>query len=192
MRVGVMGGTFDPIHLGHLRAAENAREALRLERVVFVPVGAPPHRSLPLSSAFDRFAMACLATADNPAFGVSDLEVSRPGPSYTVDTLERLAAELDGAELFLIVGSDAYAEMETWKDLQRLLSLCRVAVVERPAENGNARRSTALGAEVEAVRGPGLAISASTIRHRVAAGHSIRYLVTDGVAAHVAKRGLYR
>jgi len=108
-----MGGTFDPIHFGHLRAAEAAREALGLDRVLFVPAHVPPHRRGPLSAPRDRFAMVSLATAMNPAFVPSDVELRRDGPSYTVETLRQVAQELPGASLVLIVGADTYPEMST-------------------------------------------------------------------------------
>src|SRR5213594_1170444 len=155
MKIGLMGGTFDPIHLGHLRAAENAREALALDRVAFLPSGAPPHRAGPLFSALDRFAMVCLATAAHPHFLAWDTEVRRPGPSYTVDTVKTL---LD----------------------------------ERPGEEAAAEPPPFLAAKgVARIAGPGLPISATTIRERVRRGESVRYLVPDAVSDYIAKRGLY-
>ena len=193
MRRGVLGGTFDPIHLGHLRAAENAREALALDQVLFVPSGNPPHRRAPLSSGLDRFAMVALATALHPSFLPSDLELRREGPSYTADTLGALRREGPTDELFLIVGSDTFPEMETWKDPDRLFASCTVAVAERPAAPDvevPARRGTP--ARVERVAGPGLAVSATEVRRRVRDGLSVRYLVPEPVADYITKRGLYR
>jgi nicotinate-nucleotide adenylyltransferase len=194
VRLGVFGGTFDPIHLGHLRAAENALEALALDRVAFVPAAVPPHRALPASSVLDRYAMTALATAGHPRFAVSDIELRREGPSYTVDTVAALRAECPEDEVFVIVGSDTFPEMSTWKDHQRLFSLCTVAVVSRPGEGG-----TAAGPEggrarpgVAHVEGPGLAISATAVRERVRQRGSVRYLVPDAVADYIAKRPLYR
>jgi nicotinate-nucleotide adenylyltransferase len=192
VKIGLMGGTFDPIHLGHLRAAENAREALALDRVAFLPSGAPPHRSGPLSSALDRFAMVCLATAAHPHFLAWDTEVRRPGPSYTVDTLVALLDERPGDAFVMIVGSDTYPEMATWREPERLFGLCAVAVVDRPGEEGTPEAPPFRAAKgVARVGGPGLPISATTIRERVRRGQSVRYLVPDPVADYIAKRGLY-
>ena len=194
MRLGVFGGTFDPIHLGHLRAAENARECLELDRVAFIPAGTPPHRGLPSSSPLDRFAMTALATAGHPAFAVSDVELRREGPSYTVDTVAGLRQESPEAEVYVIVGSDTFPEMATWKEHERLMSLCTVAVVARPGDARAAAEEPAVGRapRVAWVEGPGLDISASAIRGRVRERKSIRYLVPDAVADFIAKRALYR
>jgi nicotinate-nucleotide adenylyltransferase len=188
LKVGVMGGTFDPIHLGHLRAAENAREGLGLDQVRFLPAQFPPHRATPASSARDRYAMVALATALNPHFVADDLELRREGPSYTVDTIARLRDERPGDAVVLIVGSDTFPELPTWKDHDRLLQMCTVAVVTRPEEGREE------GGPPPAVRvpGPGLAVSATDIRRRVKEGLSIRYLVPETVADYIAKRGLYR
>lgn len=187
----MLGGTFDPIHLGHLRAAENAREALALDEVLFVPSGSPPHRTGPLSSGLDRFAMVALATGLHPAFVASDVELSREGPSYTADTLEELRRGRPADALFLIVGSDTFPEMPTWKDPARLFALCTVAVADRPGAAEPVLRSGS-AARVERVAGPGLAISATEVRQRVREGRSVRYLVPEGVADYIGKRGLYR
>jgi nicotinate-nucleotide adenylyltransferase len=186
-----MGGTFDPIHLGHLRAAENAREALRLDRVLFVPAARPPHRPGPVASPLDRFAMTALATADHPSFQASDVEIRRTGPSYTVDTVDALLAERPSS-LCLIVGSDTFVEMTGWKDAARVFASCRVAVVARPGESAGAPKlpfANALG--VDLVPGPTLDISATSVRAEVGKGRSVRYLVPGGVVDYIAKRGLY-
>jgi nicotinate-nucleotide adenylyltransferase len=188
VRRGVLGGTFDPIHLGHLRAAENARESLELDEVLFVPSASPPHRRAPLSSALDRFAMVALATAAHPRFVASDVELLRDGPSYTADTLGALQRR--GDDLFLIVGSDTFGEMVTWKDPDRIFASCTVAVAERPGAPDTA--APPHGARVERVAGPGLPVSATDVRRRVREGKSVRYLVPDAVADYIAKRGLYR
>jgi nicotinate-nucleotide adenylyltransferase len=187
-----MGGTFDPIHLGHLRAAENARETVGLDRVEFVPARVPPHRPGPLSSPLDRYAMVCLATAAHPAFVASDRELRREGPSYTVDTVQSVLEEEPGAQVVLIVGSDTFPEMAGWRDPQQLFSLCSVAVVERPEDGSPRPAAIALPGEVTTVRGPGLAISATAVRERVRAGRSVRYLVPEAVAEYIGKKGLYR
>lgn len=191
-RAGIMGGTFDPIHLGHLRAAENAREELGLQEVVFVPAGVPPHRQAPLASALDRFTMAALATAGHPGFTTSPCEVRREGPSYTVDTVAAFREEWPGVELVLIVGSDTFPELASWRERDRLLSLCTLAVVARPDDGAGPAVPIAGSAGVARVSAAGLPISGTGIRERVAAGRSVRYLVPDGVAEYIAKRGLYR
>ncbi len=182
-----MGGTFDPIHLGHLRAAENAREALGLERVAFVPAAQPPHRAAPLSSARDRFAMLALATAGHSRFCVSAAELDREGPSYTVDTLRAWRGQHPADELVLVVGSDAFAEMDAWREAKALFDLCTVAVVPRSRESLPAGPGPAVP-----VIGPGLPVSSTEIRRRVAAGQSVRYLVPEAVADFIEKQGLYR
>ena len=195
MRVGLLGGTFDPIHLGHLRAAENAREALGLDRVAFVPAGLPPHRARPASPALDRFAMVSLATAAHPAFVAWDVELRREGPSYTVDTVSGVLDERPSDTVVVIVGADTYPEMATWRDPERLFALCTVAVVARPGEGSagdSPLRAPYPGARgVESVSGPALPISSTQIRTRVREGRSVRYLVPDAVADYIAKRGLY-
>lgn len=184
-----MGGTFDPIHLGHLRAAEAARESLHLDRVWFVPARQPPHRAAPSASALDRFAMVGLATADNAGFAASDLELRRDGPSYTVDTAAAVRQEQANAELFLIVGSDTYAEMSSWREPERLFGLCEVALVVRP---GAAPARGLPQPRVHAVTSPGLPVSSSEIRGLLQQRRSVRYLVPPTVADYIEKRGLYR
>jgi nicotinate-nucleotide adenylyltransferase len=132
VRIGLFGGTFDPVHLGHLRAAESAREALGLDRVAFLPSALPPHRPRPLSPAADRLAMARLATEGHPCFESWDLELRRPGPSYTVDTVAALAHERPDDRFVLIVGADTWPEMPGWREPRRLFSLVEVAVTDRP------------------------------------------------------------
>jgi nicotinate-nucleotide adenylyltransferase len=187
-----MGGTFDPIHLGHLRAAETAGEALRLDRVVFVPAGMPPHKGAPLSAALDRYAMVCLATAGNRHFVPSDFEIRREGPSFTVDTVEALLAESPAGTITVIVGSDTFPEMPTWRDPARLFSLAEVAVVDRPGEREAPSPPLPPGARgVVRVSGVGLAVSATGVRERVRRGESVRYLVPETVADYIVKRRLY-
>lgn len=187
-----MGGTFDPIHLGHLRAAENAREGLGLDEVRFLPAQIPPHRAAPASSPRDRYAMVALATALHPRFLPDDLELRREGPSYTVDTIARVRDERPGDEVVLIVGSDTYPELSTWKDHDRLFRMCTVAVAARPDDGRPERAPAEQSGGVRRVPGPGLAVSATEIRRRVKEGLSIRYLVPETVADYIAKRGLYR
>ena len=204
-RWGILGGTFDPIHHGHLAIAEAAREELGLERVLFVPAGQPPHRpSAPGASAEDRAAMVSLAIADAPAFELSRLELDRRGPSYTVDTLTELAAARDpraggaGApDLWFIMSAEAFAEFPTWHEAERVLALCRLVVLPReghPAPDLPALTAAlpALAGQVTLLDGPRIRLSASEVRGRAAAGMSVRYLVPDAVAAYIADHRLYR
>jgi nicotinate-nucleotide adenylyltransferase len=193
MRIGLLGGTFDPVHLGHLRAAETAREGLDLDLVALLPSAVPPHRSADLTAAADRFAMACLACAGHPQFVAWDTELRRPGPSYTVETVATLSAERPEDDLVLVVGSDTWPEMASWREPDRLLGLVTVAIVDRPGRPGPPGTSPHPGARgVVRVEGPSLPISATTVRQRVRRGQSVRYLVPDAVAEYIAKRGLYR
>lgn len=189
MRLGLLGGTFDPIHLGHLRAAEAAREALALDAVWFVPAGVPPHRALPAAPALDRYAMVALATSDNADFAASDVEIRRSGPSYTVETLEAIRAEHPGSELVLVVGADTFAEMGSWREPERLRALCQVAVVGR-AGAGPPPGEGEPG--VRAVAASGLPIAASEVRALLRQRRSVRYLVPPAVADYIEKRALYR
>jgi len=193
VRIGLYGGTFDPIHLGHLRAAENAREELSLDLVAFVPSALPPHRSAPLSLAEDRLAMTRLAVAPYAAFDAWDAELRRPGPSYTVETVEALVRTRAADSFVLVVGADTWSEIPTWREPERLLALVEVAVVERPGFSTPEPAPPFPGARgVRRVSGPGLALSASAIRERARAGLSVRFLVPDPVADYIGERGLYR
>ena len=193
MRIGLYGGTFDPVHLGHLRAAETAREGLGLDLVAFVPSAVPPHRSEPPRAAADRLAMARLATSSHSRFEAWDAELRRPGPSYTVETVAALLSERPSDSFVLVVGADTWPEMTTWREPQRLLSLVEVAVVDRPGYTGpdpGVPFPGALG--VTRVLGPSLAISATTIRDLARRGRSVRYLVPDVVADYILSRRLYQ
>ena len=186
-----MGGMFDPLHFGHLRAAENAREALGLDRVAFVPAAVPPHREAPSASALDRYAMVALGTAAHDAFVAWDGEIRREGPSYTVDTARALLDENPGAALTLIVGADNLKLLPQWKEPRRLLEMCTVAVVGRPGEP--ARSGAGLDpSRFVHVEGSHLPIASSALRGALREGRSVRYLVPDAVAGYIAKRGLYR
>jgi nicotinate-nucleotide adenylyltransferase len=193
VRLGVLGGSFDPIHVGHLRAAENARAALGLDQVAFVPAHKSPHKPAPRAAGRDRYTMACLATAGHEQFAVLDLELERAGESYTVDTLHELHAGRPDDELFLIVGSDSLATLPSWRAAAQLFELATLAVVSRPGESGaDTRALRAAGARVVPAEGPGLMVSSSEVRERVRQGASVRYLVPEGVRDYIAKRGLYR
>jgi nicotinate-nucleotide adenylyltransferase len=193
LRIGLYGGTFDPIHLGHLRAAENAREALALDLVAFVPSAVPPHRTAPASRPEDRLAMTRLATGAYAAFAAWDDELRRAGPSYTVETVAALVSARASDSFVLVVGADTWPEIPSWREPERLLSLVEVAVVERPgfaSPEPSLPFPRALG--VRRVGGIGLPLSASAIRERARVGGSLRFLVPDPVADFIAERGLYR
>jgi nicotinate-nucleotide adenylyltransferase len=193
VRIGLYGGTFDPIHLGHLRAAENAREALALDLVAFVPAAVPPHRGAPLSAAADRLTMARLATAAYPAFEAWDIELAREGPSYTVETVDALVAARASDWFVLVVGADTWPEIPSWREPQRLLALVEVAVVDRPGFPCAEPTPPFPGARrARRVAGPGLPLSASAIREHARSGRSVRFLVPDPVADYIGERRLYR
>jgi nicotinate-nucleotide adenylyltransferase len=190
-----MGGTFDPIHHGHLVAAEEARWQFELDRVVFVPTGRPWQKPVGVSPAEDRYAMTVLATASNPAFGVSRLEVDHQGPTYTVDTLRRLrAAEPGGTRLFFITGADAVLQILTWKDPDQVLALAEFIAATRPGFDLDRLLNQVPGAagRVHRMEIPALAISSSDLRARVARGAPIQYLVPDAVARYIHDHALYR
>jgi nicotinate-nucleotide adenylyltransferase len=194
--VGILGGTFDPIHHGHLVIAEEAREALGLERVLLVPASSPPHKpGRPVTDAAHRLAMVELAIAGNPAFAASRIEVERGGASYSLDTLEALRDE--GVEQpWFILSTEALAGFPAWREPDRILSLCRLAVVPRGGYDQLdrawvAERFPGLEERVTFLSGPLLPISGSVVRRRAAAGRSVRYLVPDAVARYIADHQLY-
>jgi len=200
--VGLLGGTFDPIHLGHLAIAEHAREQLGLARVDFVPAGVPQLRAgPPAASAEDRAVMVDRAIAGNPAFGVDRVELERPGPTFTVDTLDVLTERARSAgaapDYWFILSSEALRGVPRWKTPARLLALCRFAVVPRPGTAtpdrawldehlpGQADRITFLAA-------PRIDVSGTAIRELLSGGWSVRYLVPDAVITYIEDHGLYR
>jgi nicotinate-nucleotide adenylyltransferase len=186
-----MGGTFDPIHHGHLVAASEVAGRFDLDEVVFVPTGVPYQKGGAVSPAEDRYLMTVIATASNPRFHVSRADIDRDGPTYTIDTLRDLHALYGPAtELFFITGADALAKILSWKDALEMLSLAHFVGVTRP---GFELSDDHLPADtVTLVEVPAMAISSSDCRSRVAAGKPVWYLVPDGVVQYIAKRGLYR
>lgn len=185
-----MGGTFDPLHLGHLVTAEQARADLGLDEVVFVPAGRPWQKD-GSTGGEHRYLMTVLATAANPAFSVSRAEVDRPGPTYTVDTLRRLRARLPRDRLFFITGADAILNILTWKDAEECLALATFVAATRPGHDLAALRAEGLADRLEVLDVPALAISSTDIRDRLAAGRSVSYLVPRVVEEYVRKHGLY-
>lgn len=190
IRVGILGGTFDPIHNGHLEAADAARRELTLDRIMLLPARTPPHRSAePRASAFHRFAMAALAATTKPGMEVSDLELHRDGPSYTSITLQQLHAEgYKPSQLFFILGADAYAEIATWHDYPRLLDFSNFVVVSRP---GISMSHITSSPRMFFVAADTPDISSTEIRRRVSAGESIDGLVPSIVADHIRRHRLY-
>ena len=205
MRIGVFGGSFDPVHIGHLLAAECCREQAGLDRVLFVPAAIQPHKQdRQLASGQHRMEMLALATGGNDAFAVSGDELERGGVSYTVDTLERLKARHPDDELLLILGPDAFLGLPTWREPQRIIDLAEVLAVERESLDDLSDAATRepletlLGRErldrviSKRVRLPAIGIRASDLRAAVAAGQSIRYRTPRAVECSIATHGLYR
>lgn len=201
VKLGVLGGTFDPIHIGHLVLAEHAREQLELEEVLFVPARDPWRKAgRRVAPAAERLAMVELAIEGNPAFRSCRIEIDRPGPSYSVDTLAALRRERSEADLYFILGEDALFDLPNWKEPERIVSLAKIAVAARGAVS---RLDTVsqealdglvlgLGASFVRVDMPAIGVSATDLRQRVRGGRSIRYLVPDAVERFIRERGLYR
>ena len=186
-----MGGSFDPVHLGHLVTAEEARHNLGLDEVVFVPAGAPWQKSETRAGAEHRYLMTVLATAANPLFSVSRLEVDTPGPTYTFDTLKRLRAQLAEDELFFITGADAILNILTWKNADAVLDLACFVGATRPGHDLSGLEQAGLRDRVVVLDVPALAISSTDVRERFADGRPVRYLVPREVEEYVRKHGLY-
>ena len=197
-RLGVMGGTFDPIHYGHLVAASEVADRFSLDGVVFVPTGEPWQKhGRRVTAAEDRYLMTVIATASNPRFSVSRVDIDRAGRTYTKDTLRDLHAQHPDSELYFITGADALASILTWQDVEELFSLARFVGVSRPGYELDGGHVVAafdsLPAEaLTLLEVPALAISSTNCRERAAENRPIWYLVPDGVVQYVAKRGLYR
>jgi nicotinate-nucleotide adenylyltransferase len=188
-RIGVMGGTFDPIHHGHLVAASEVAQSFDLDEVVFVPTGQPWQKS-GVSAGEHRYLMTVIATASNPRFTVSRVDIDRDGPTYTIDTLKDLREQRPGAELFFITGADAIAQILSWREHDELWDLAHFVAVSRP---GHPLSTYGLPAEgVSLLEIPALAISSTDCRDRVQRGNPVWYLVPDGVVQYIAKHDLYR
>jgi len=188
LRLGVMGGTFDPIHHGHLVAASEVAAKFGLDEVVFVPTGQPWQKSQRnVSEAEHRYLMTVIATASNPGFTVSRVDIDRPGPTYTIDTLRDLRTQRPDADLFFITGADALAQILSWKNIDELWSLAHFVGVTRPGHvlDGMGRKDVSL------LEVPAMAISSTDCRARVAGNNPVWYLVPDGVVQYIAKYGLY-
>jgi len=195
-RVGIMGGTFDPIHIAHLVAAQEAAIDARLDEVIFIPARQPPHKTgEPLTDAQHRLAMTIAAVAENPVFSVSTIEMDREGPSFTVETLRQLQAT--DVELFFIVGMDSLADLPTWREPSAIVELAEVIALYRGGWDSvdlgklESQLPAAKG-RVRVVAMPALDVSSTDIRRRVATGKPVRYLVPDSVIDYIARNGLYR
>lgn len=188
-----MGGTFDPVHHGHLVAASEVQAFFDLDEVVFVPTGQPWQKSdRQVTSAEHRYLMTVVATAANPRFTVSRVDIDRDGPTYTIDTLRDLKAELPAAELYFITGADALAEIFTWRDAADLFTLAHFVGCTRPGYEMGAETLTGIPADrVTILEIPALAISSTDCRERTASGQPVWYLVPDGVVQYIEKHHLY-
>lgn len=194
MRIGVFGGTFDPVHLGHLIFAEQAREQARLDQVLFVPAARPPHKLAQPTMPFGRrVEMLQLAVAAREAFRVDELEKDRPGPSYTADTLAELHERDGNDELFLLIGADVLPDLATWHQPERIIELATLLVMARPGWTMQAAQSLSIPADrLLPIDAPLVDISSRDVRQRIAAGRTIRYLVPRAVEAYIAAHHLYQ
>lgn len=188
-RIGIMGGTFDPIHNGHLVAASEAQQGFDLDEVIFVPTGQPWMKPQ-VTSSEHRYLMTVIATASNPRFTVSRVDIDRAGPTYTIDTLRDIRSQRPDADLFFISGADAIAQILEWRDVAELWELAHFIAVSRP---GHELAISALPEQgVSSFEVPALSISSTDCRDRVSRGYPVWYLVPDGVVQHISKHHLYR
>jgi len=198
-RIGILGGTFNPIHLGHLLMAQDVMEQVNLDCVKFIPSAAPPHKTVnKLASGRDRLHMIKLAIRDDSGFEVDDLEIKRGGISYTVDTLTELRRRSPQADLYFIIGADSLRELHLWREVERLVTLCTFVTVPRPGFEPKPVIDPRLDASTRrrlrqhVLRGHSCDIASREIRARVASGRSIRYLVPDAVHQYIRRRRLYQ
>jgi nicotinate-nucleotide adenylyltransferase len=190
-RIGILGGTFNPIHLGHLLIAQDAVEAARLDRVLFIPTATPPHKKLEGGvSAAHRLKMVRLAIAGDDRFAADDLEIRRGGKSYSVDTLTELKRRYPRADFYFIVGADSLSELQLWRDARRLVKLCRFIAVRRPGFHGRPARLP--GLRYQWLEAHPCGVASREIRARTGRGQSIRYLVPEAVARYIQKQKLYQ
>ena len=196
MRLGLYGGTFDPIHLGHLVLAEACREACALDRVWFVVAGSPPHKRGERTPVADRLEMVRIAVAGHPAFEVSEVEARGPGPHYSVQTLEAIGRDRPADELFFLIGADSLADLPTWRQPGRIAALATIVVANRPGvDPARLAAPPDLGPDARPIRHvtmPAIGIASNELRRRVAEGATIRYQVPRGVEAYIAAQVLYR
>ena len=197
--IGILGGTFDPVHIGHLFIAEAARDAFQLDRVFFIPTGDPPHKKASrLAPSEDRINMLEVALRGNPAFQVSDMEVVRQGTTYTVDTLRELRNRYSKDLLYFIIGGDTLLELKTWRSIRSVAELCSFIVYRRPGYReeemvGEALRLAEMyHADIHFAEGPNLELSSRYIRHRLERNQTIRYLVPEAVEQYIKEQHLYK
>ncbi|MGA2622587.1 MAG: nicotinate-nucleotide adenylyltransferase [Bacteroidota bacterium] len=192
MNIGIYGGSFNPPHFGHLIVLESVQDQLRFDKVLFIPAASPPHKNDPtLAPAAERLEMTRLAIEGNAAFQASDIEIRRDGRSYSIDTLDSLAAEHPGDKFSLIIGADNFLEFETWKSAREILTKAEVVVMNREGFSAHPEKSEFVRM-VRFVHVPNIGISSTDIRRRVKLGRSIRYLVPQSVENHIRRKGLYR
>ncbi len=196
-RIGILGGTFDPPHIGHLVLGEYAAEALDLKQVLFVPAADPPHKiAVHKSPVAHRLAMLQIALADNPRFAISRVDIDRPGPHYSLDTVKIIQQAHADTELYFVMGGDSLRDLPTWHRPEQLIEHCRLAVMERPGTDAHPAMHDpilpGLAERVVMVNAPMLQIASSSIVPRLQQGRSVRYLVPDGVLAYIHEQGLYR
>jgi len=193
LKLGVLGGTFNPVHVGHLINADVARDRLGLDLVLFIPARIPVHKGLDAAvSPDDRYEMLRRATEHDDRFGVSRIEVDREEPSYSIITARELVRGYPGSDLFLIIGADSFNELHSWKDYRDLLALATLGVMSRPGFIPDNPALDAAGARYVMVENPLIDLSSTEIRARVRAGRSIRYMVPEGVGEYITEKGLYR
>lgn len=194
MRIGVLGGTFDPPHVGHLLLASDAIDALGLDRLIFIPAGAQPFKvsTPPVASARDRAEMVRLAVADDANYVVDEAEIDRKGLSYTVDTLEHLSERYKGAQLFLLMGQDTLASFEQWRNPKRIRELATLAVMKRGGSEADGSSAEDAGNRVVTVSGRRVDVSSTEIRERLRGNKSIKGFVPESVERFIEARGLYR
>lgn len=196
-RIGIFGGSFNPIHMGHLIVAEEIRNALELDKVIFIPAGSPPHKlQSNLASAEDRYNMVKLAIQNNPGFEISSMEIERKGKSYSFDTLTELKNQCKDIDMHFIIGFDTLKELHTWRNIQGIFNIVSFAVANRGNEAIEIKqwieeRKKAYGGVIEYVPIPDIQISSTDIRKRIMDGRSIRYLVPESVEEYIKARGLY-
>ncbi|HOV78847.1 MAG TPA: nicotinate-nucleotide adenylyltransferase [Bacillota bacterium] len=198
-RLGIMGGTFDPVHYGHLVTAEGARFEHGLRKVIFVPAGRPPHKlNYNITEPKHRYNMTCLAIASNPFFEALPLEIDRPGPSYSIDTVREVSRVYPHTEIYFITGADAVMEILTWKNVEQLLTECKFIAATRPGYKLEGlwevlrRLSPGLRQNIFCMEVPALAVSSTDIRRRVREGRPIKYLIPESVEDYIVRNGLYR
>ncbi len=196
-KIGIFGGSFNPIHTGHLIAAQETLDALKLDKVIFIPAGNPPHKSQSnLAAAEDRYEMVRLAIQDNPGFEISGMEMEREGKTYSFDTLVALKKQFDDIDMHFIIGFDTLKELHTWRNIQGIFNIVSFAVVNRGNEAIEIKqwiedRQRTYGGTIDYIPIPDIQISSTDIRHRIQDERSIKYLVPDAVEHYIKSRGLY-